>query len=192
LRVKRGEQSQFNFFIFRLVADTKLCSFLSTLLPPTAETLHYVLTKAGLRVAPPSHLNLPTRDFSTPSSTALLSSSPSLTEFEDPALTRLLDETRSRLLSADFSCVLGAALDAAGDVLVLGLARSVFPHPRNAEAEAPPDEALVVPTHDDQEVKVRLAGMLPSLARWSRIALTGLPNELVDVSGLVILTTNLC
>ena len=31
------------------------------------------------------------------------------------------------------------------------------------------------------EVKMRLAGMLPGLARWSALALNGLPNELVDV-----------
>lgn len=31
------------------------------------------------------------------------------------------------------------------------------------------------------ETKVRLAGMLPGLARWCHSAVEGLPNELVDV-----------
>jgi peroxin-3 len=29
--------------------------------------------------------------------------------------------------------------------------------------------------------RIRLAGLLPGLARWSQLALNGLPNELVDV-----------
>ena len=33
-----------------------------------------------------------------------------------------------------------------------------------------------------EEVKVRLAGVLPGLARWSQLALNAVPNELVDVS----------
>ena len=33
-----------------------------------------------------------------------------------------------------------------------------------------------------EEVKVRLAGLLPGLARWSQLALNAVPNELVDVS----------
>lgn len=32
------------------------------------------------------------------------------------------------------------------------------------------------------EERIRLAGLLPGLARWSQLALEGLPNELVDVS----------
>lgn len=31
-----------------------------------------------------------------------------------------------------------------------------------------------------EEVKVRLAGLLPGLARWSQLALNAVPNELVD------------
>lgn len=31
------------------------------------------------------------------------------------------------------------------------------------------------------EVKLRLAALLPGLARWSHLAINGLPNELVDV-----------
>jgi len=33
---------------------------------------------------------------------------------------------------------------------------------------------------EKEELKLRLAGLLPGLARWSRLALEGLPNELVD------------
>jgi hypothetical protein len=33
-----------------------------------------------------------------------------------------------------------------------------------------------------EEIKIRLAGLLPGLARWSQLALNAVPNELVDVS----------
>jgi hypothetical protein len=38
-----------------------------------------------------------------------------------------------------------------------------------------------------QEVRMRLADLLPGLARWSVLAMTGNPNELVDVSVLLFL-----
>lgn len=36
-----------------------------------------------------------------------------------------------------------------------------------------------------EEVRIRLAGLLPGLSRWSSLALRGVPCELADVSGLV-------
>ncbi|KAJ7719451.1 hypothetical protein B0H16DRAFT_1795429 [Mycena metata] len=35
-------------------------------------------------------------------------------------------------------------------------------------------------TAPGEEVRIRLAGLLPGLARWSNLALNGVPNELVD------------
>ena len=87
---------------------------------------------------------------------------------QDPAFTQLLEETRDVLASADFALVLERGLDAATDVLVEGLRSHVF---------APADES-----EGPGEPTVRLAGMLPGLARWSTLALNGLPNQLVDVS----------
>ncbi|KAJ7933757.1 Peroxin-3-domain-containing protein [Mycena leptocephala] len=37
------------------------------------------------------------------------------------------------------------------------------------------------PATPGEEVRIRLAGLLPGLARWSHLALNGLPNELIDV-----------
>ncbi|KZV61048.1 hypothetical protein PENSPDRAFT_593343 [Peniophora sp. CONT] len=85
---------------------------------------------------------------------------------QDPAFTQLLEETRDVLASPDFALVLERGLDAATDVLVEGLRSHVF-------APAAEDGATGEPT-------VRVAGMLPGLARWSALALNGLPNPLVD------------
>lgn len=63
--------------------------------------------------------------------------------------------------------VLSAALDLAAGELGVGLESNVFPTGEDVSLE---------------DTKVRLAGMLPGLARWSKLAITGLPNELVDVS----------
>lgn len=112
-------------------------------------------------------MHLPAFHYTPPASSAL---QPGTNE-EGGALGALLEETRSRLGSPDFAVVLGAALEAAADVLSAGLLHNVFP--QGAEGEEVPEE----------EARVRLAGMLPGMARWSKLALTGLPNELVDVSG---------
>ena len=65
--------------------------------------------------------------------------------------------------------MLEVCLDRATEVLFSGLERSVFV---TTEPSAVPGE----------EVRIRLAGLLPGLARWSQLALNGLPNELVNVS----------
>jgi peroxin-3 len=54
-------------------------------------------------------------------------------------------------------------------VLFEGLEKNVFVDTATAEDRT---------THE--EVRIRLAGLLPSLARWSSSALNGHPNELVD------------
>lgn len=81
-------------------------------------------------------------------------------------------ETRLRLASPDFATVLSAALDRAAGELRAGLEINLFPTEDGVVSEEP---------------KVKLAAMLPGMARWSKLALTGLPNELLDVSIYVIL-----
>ncbi|KAI0672191.1 Peroxin-3 [Trametes maxima] len=75
-------------------------NFLSTLLPPTPETLQHVLTQGGI----PSRL-----------ATA-----------HDPKFDVFLDETRSHIASASFDRVLEACLDSAMDVLSRGVDKNVF------------------------------------------------------------------
>ncbi|KAJ7497767.1 Peroxin-3 [Mycena latifolia] len=83
------------------------------------------------------------------------------------AFTLLLDETREIISSPDFACVFEACLDRATEVLLSSVENAVFASSRDA----------VLP---GEEVRIRLAGLLPGLARWSHLALNGLPNELVD------------
>jgi len=117
-------------------------NFLSSLLPPTAETMQHVLTQGGI--------------------------SPHLAAHHDPTFTSLLDETRSLLTSSDFERVLELGLDRAMEVLFDGLQKNVF-----IDSNSPLDEP-------QDFSRMRLAGLLPGLARWSHLALNGLPNELVD------------
>lgn len=86
----------------------------------------------------------------------------------DPVFTSLLAETRNTIVSADFERVLEVCLDRATELLFDGLERNVF------------DES----TNGGEESRLRLASLLPGLARWSHLAVNGLPNELVDVSVL--------
>ena len=64
--------------------------------------------------------------------------------------------------------MLEVCLDTATEVLFTGLEKNVFV----------PNE----PSPGEEVLHIRLAGLLPGLARWSQLALNGLPNELVDVS----------
>jgi peroxin-3 len=139
------------------------------LLPSTPETLHHVLTQAGLRVTPPPNLHLPTIDIAIPDSSNGLA-----IPGADETFNTLLSETANLINSANFSVVLEAAFDhISEEVLLSGLLASVFG-----------DKALDNAADENLEPKMRLAAMLPGLTRWSRLALTGLPNEIVDVSGM--------
>ena len=89
---------------------------------------------------------------------------------DDPGFSALLEETRTILCSSDFSRVLEVCLDTATEILFAGLEKNVFV----------PNE----PAPGDDVLRIRLAGLLPGLARWSQLTLNGLPNELVDVSFL--------
>lgn len=85
----------------------------------------------------------------------------------DSVFTTLLDETRLLISSPDFGRVLEVGLDNAMEVLFDGLQKNVFVDSAEDSNQEP--------------LKLRLAGLLPGLARWSHLALNGLPNELVDV-----------
>jgi Peroxin-3 len=90
---------------------------------------------------------------------------PGHSDTHEPAFTALLEETRDLLTSPDFALVLERALDRATSLLFDGLSQNVF----------------VGDEREEGEVRLRTASVLPGLARWSSLALNGLPNELVDV-----------
>lgn len=71
--------------------------------------------------------------------------------------------------------MLEAGLDKATEVLFQGLEKNVFGGSSSGWED--PNSALGL----TPEPRVRLAGMLPGLARWCHLALEGLPNELIDV-----------
>ena len=141
LRGKRGGSSKLLLISLSLSSTDLDDSFLSSLLPPTTETMQHVLTHGGI--------------------------SPWAATHHDSVFTGLLDETRSLISSSDFARVLEVGLDNAVEVLFEGLEKNVFVD----STEEPGPEPL----------KLRLAGLLPGLARWSHLALNALPNELVDV-----------
>ncbi|KAH9834807.1 Peroxin-3 [Rhodofomes roseus] len=123
-RVRRGVEEVFEGVslktkftvndLFRLVSDVRRrveyevtfegherrINFLSTLLPPTSETLHHVLTQGGI----PAHIL-----------NAL-----------DPKFDSLLAETRTHVVSASFEHVLEACLDQATETLFSGLRKNIF------------------------------------------------------------------
>ena len=104
----------------------------------------------------------------------------------DPQFNTLLVETRRYLSGPDFAYTLGRALDRATEVLMNGLRARVFVDTASAVSLPNTREAQDVNAsaraENRDEVKIRLAGMLPALARWSQLALNAMPNELVDVS----------
>ena len=67
-------------------------------------------------------------------------------------------------------------MDRATEVLFEGLEKNVYGGDAVAHVAGGQDGAVVM-----EVGRMRLAGLLPGLARWSQLALNGLPNELVDV-----------
>lgn len=90
------------------------------------------------------------------------------TSIDDPAFLNLVNETRAFISSADFGRVLETCLDHATDVLFDGLRRTLFTDGLSSVDAASGE-------------KVRLAGLLPGVARWCHSAVHGTPNELVEV-----------
>ncbi|KAF8126804.1 Peroxin-3-domain-containing protein [Boletus edulis] len=108
----------------------------------------------------------------------------------DPQFNALLAQTRRYLSGPDFAYALGCALDRATEVLMDGLRARVFvdsasavnvPSAEEAQARPRTEDAVVGASSEHKdEIKIRLAGMLPGLARWCQLALNATPNELVD------------
>ncbi|EJD42092.1 Peroxin-3 [Auricularia subglabra TFB-10046 SS5] len=95
-----------------------------------------------------------------------------------PVLQTLLDETRARLRGADFAVVLRAALERAEAVLLAALEEDLF---KPDDLAAPSLEESFGPRIREIPTKrVRLAALLPGVARWAHAAVQGYPNELVD------------
>jgi len=178
-----------------LKENERRINFLSSLLPPTPETIQLVLSHGGYSSS--THQNPLALNSNTSFTSSQLShqfhDSPAMgvsnmhhtqtqtqgqqflppppppnlqAHLDDPRFSTLLAETRSILSSSDFSRVLEVCLDTATEVLFAGLEKNVFV----------PNE----PASGDDVLRIRLAGLLPGLARWSQLALNGLPNELVD------------
>lgn len=146
--------------------------------------MQHVLTQGGFpSKSSYTHLDLVEFDDTSATSSLSLSQSPALgfsnLQFglpplhhlpaQDPLFVDLLTETHAIISSTDFAHVLEVCLDRATEILFTGLEKSVF---LSTDPQPAPGEP----------VRIRLAGLLPGLARWSQLALNGLPNELVDVS----------
>lgn len=108
-----------------------------------------------------------------------------------PQFNALLAQTRHYLSGPDFAYGLGCALDRATEVLMDGLRARVFvdsasavnvPNTEGTQARSRTGDAEVGASSENKdEIKIRLAGLLPGLARWCQLALNATPNELVDV-----------
>ncbi|KAG5642120.1 hypothetical protein DXG03_003591 [Asterophora parasitica] len=189
----------------------KRVDFLSSLLPPTPETVQHVLTQGGLPSHPLvhplhprpydllefddellsasqgsfSHVSHMSYSYSNASDVPAWTNTDALgaphahhPQAASPwhpgahqhqhhaAFNLLVAETRAVLASADFARVLAVCLDRATEVLFDGLEVAVF----GPSAAAAATEAN----------RVRLAGMLPGLAKWSREIGVGVPCVLVD------------
>jgi peroxin-3 len=139
----------------------------------------------NLLFSPPSHAPRPHRSHHQPSYSrhqhdadqTLIYLAPPPLQFSllDEPFIALIEETRSILASSDFAVVLEVCLDRATEVLFEGLEKNVFGRDA-ADVAGGKDGAVGVEVE-----RIRLAGLLPGLARWSQLALNGLPNELVDV-----------
>ncbi|THU89947.1 hypothetical protein K435DRAFT_968838 [Dendrothele bispora CBS 962.96] len=109
----------------------------------------------------------------------------------DPAFTALLSETQTHLVGADFAYVLGKSVggvlrrvvgdeegeDVQGSISVNGVLGSCFG--TTLAAPTVVEKASVV-EKGQEKGKARLAALLPTLARWSKDSLVGLPNVVVD------------
>ncbi|KAK2466578.1 hypothetical protein APHAL10511_001440 [Amanita phalloides] len=97
---------------------------------------------------------------------------PTLRHVHDPPFCALVEETRAMVCSRDFEHVLEACLECATGVMVEGLERGVFGGGGESGGGGGGGQG--------EEGRIRLASLLPGLARWSREALRGLPNEVVE------------
>ncbi|CAE6484871.1 unnamed protein product [Rhizoctonia solani] len=86
----------------------------------------------------------------------------------DPALSTLLTASHTHISSADFAIALRKCLDFGTIAMKEGLIRSgEFGEATNTSA-------------DSESAKVKLAALLPGVARWTHLALNGVPNEIIE------------
>lgn len=85
----------------------------------------------------------------------------------DAPLRGLIRSACEYISSADFNVVLRVCMDRGSDVLMRGLREEVF------------DEREEVGEEGEAET-VRLAAVLPAVARWAHLAVNGIPNEVVE------------
>ncbi|KAJ1301311.1 hypothetical protein OPQ81_003713 [Rhizoctonia solani] len=86
----------------------------------------------------------------------------------DPALSTLLTASHTHISSADFAIALRKCLDLGTIAMKDGLIRSgEFGETTNAGT-------------DDEGPRVKLAALLPGVARWTHLTLNGVPNEIIE------------
>ncbi|KAG8735443.1 peroxin [Ceratobasidium sp. 414] len=92
----------------------------------------------------------------------------------DPALSTLLAASHAHIASADFALALRRCVDLGTIAMRDGLMRSG----EFGEAAA----GGVGASSGEEGDKVKLAALLPGVARWTHLALNGVPNEIIEVS----------
>ncbi|KAL4260265.1 Peroxisomal biogenesis factor 3 [Pleurotus pulmonarius] len=163
--------------------------FLSTLLPPTAEMTNRVLSEGGFFPTPTSNPHFPPLPVSShhppphvssvPAAPPSSSTSMPPAHDDDPQFSALVEETRRTIASPDFARVFDVCMERAVEVLFDDLEKEVyFPNSMQQQFVASEGSSGVLPGGD--EVRIKLAALLPGLTRWSRDVLNGLPNTLVD------------
>ncbi|KAF8336873.1 Peroxin-3 [Cantharellus anzutake] len=137
-------------------AEARRVNFLRALLPPSSHSDHeteFVLLQGGLS----SH-----------------------DAYIDPMLRALLDETSAFASSADFGVVLGVAIERGVEALMRNLRENVYGMGSHEGGGDYDESGRGV---EERAEKVRLAAILPGVSRWAHLAVNGIPNELVEVSG---------
>lgn len=91
----------------------------------------------------------------------------------DGPLRSLIAATCEAAGSADFGVVLGLGMDRGTEVLVRALREDVY--------EGGGEDYNEETGSGLERASVRLAAVLPAVARWAHVAVHGMPNELIEV-----------
>ncbi|KAG8933352.1 peroxin [Tulasnella sp. 418] len=131
-------------------------NFLSAILPLTPAAIQMSLTEGGL----PFEVIFP-------------SISSREGQNERDSFETLLEETKEFIESKDFELVLEKSLDAAFELLEAWIRTDIFEE-RESQGESGGDIL-------EEEPKMKLAAILPGIARWGHQAVNSIPTELVGV-----------